>query len=114
MPEIKIINENPITMAEVREYLEAKKKSKKELNFRENKSSAYINSFVKIKDKDAEALKKELETLDIVRLKDKHIVKLVDMLPKTLDELRMILSGDEITLKTEDLNKISDIIKKYV
>ena len=113
MTEISIVEEKPISLAEVREHLEEKKKGKKELNFRENKSLAYITSFAKIKTKEAEELKKELEKLDITRLKEKYIVKIIDLLPKTLDELKIILSGEEVTLKSEDLNKIIEIVKKY-
>lgn len=113
MTEISIIEEKPISMAEVKDYLDDVKKTKKELNFRENKSLVYINTFAKIKPKDAEELRKGLEKLDITRLKEKYIVKIIDLLPKNLDELKMILSGEEVTLKSEDLNKIIEIVKKY-
>lgn len=113
MTEISIIEEKPMSMAEVRDYLEDLKKEKKELNFRENKSLTYINTFVKIKSKDAEKLKEELSKLDIARLKEKYIIKIIDILPKNIDELRMILSGEEVTLKSEDLNKIIEIVNKY-
>ena len=111
--EISIIEEKPISISELKEYLDEKKKGKKELNFRENKSLVYINSFIKLKDKEASELRKELEKLEIARLKEKNIIKIVDLLPGTLDELKLILIGEELTLKTEDLNKIIDIIKKY-
>lgn len=113
MPELIVVEEKPMSMAEVKEFLEEKKKEKKELNFRENKSLVYINSFIKAKSKEAENIKKDLEKLEITRLKDKHIIKIIDMVPKSVDELKVILSGEELTLKSEDLNKIIEVINKY-
>ena len=113
MVEISVIEEKPVSMAELKEFLDSKKKEKKELNFRENKSLEYINSFVKLKKDKALELKKELESLDVIRLREKHIIKLIDLVPTEIDDLKMIFSGEGVTLKSEDLNKIIDIIKKY-
>jgi len=114
MPEISIKEEMPLSLAEVKDFLDSKKKDKKELNFRENKSLEYINSFSVLKKDKAESLKKELNELEMARLKEKQIVKIVDLLPKNVDDLKIILSGEDITLKAEDLNKIVETVKKYV
>ena len=49
--------------------------------------------------------------LNISRLKDKHINKIVDLLPNDVDDLKSILSGENLTLKQEDLTKIVETIK---
>jgi DNA-directed RNA polymerase subunit F len=51
-------------------------------------------------------------SLNMQELKDKHINKIVDILPKNIDDLRSVLSGENLTLKQEDLDKIVETIKK--
>lgn len=113
MPEIEIISENPLSLEEMKKNLEEIKKRDKELSFRAKKTEEYINAVTKNKLKKSEELKKELESLDIIRLKSKHIAKLIDTLPRDIDSLRMIFTGEAITLKQEDLAKIIEVINKY-
>ena len=111
MAEIKIVNEKPISLFDMKKNLEEIKKRDKELNFRAKKTDEYLNSVVKIKK--YKELYEELETLDVLRLKDKHIIKIIDILPINLDSVRMIFSNEPITIKQEDLQKICDTVKKY-
>jgi len=100
-------------MEEMKHQLEEIKKRDKELGFRAKKTEEYLNVVTKGKCKKPEELKKELENLEILRLKPKHIVKLLDTLPQDLDSLRMIFSAETLALKQEDLPKILEVIKKY-
>ncbi len=112
MSDIEIIQENPLSLTELKDKIEEIKKREKELNFRSKKTEEYLKS-LKIKDKKAKELKKELETLDILRLKPRNIIKIVDILPKDQDSLRFLLSEENITLKQEDITKIISIVKKH-
>ena len=111
MPEIEIISENPIALTELREKLKEIKKRDKELTFRANKTLEYIEVFSTLKAEKAAALKKEIMNLNIGRLKERHIVKVIDVMPKDLDSVKAVFSGENLTLKSEDLNKILDILK---
>lgn len=113
MSELDIISEIPLTSADVKFRLEAIKKEKKELNFRAEKVLEYVNSFVTIKEKDLEEIKKELNTLGIGRLKDKHIVKIIDIMPEDIESLKIIFTGENLTLKQDDLTKILEVTKKH-
>ena len=114
MSQVDVITETPLTMVEIKSKLDAQKKEKKELNFRAEKVLEYVNSFVKLKPKDIEAAKKDLNDLGILRLKDRHIIKIIDVMPVDLESLRIIFTGENLTLKQDDLNKILEVIKKYV
>ena len=114
MAELNIIKENPLTMAEMREKLEDIKKRDKELGYRGKKVEEYLSIIKKQKIKTVEALKKDLEKLDITRLKEKHIAKISDIMPLDLDSLRTIFAAEPITLKQEDLQKVLDVVKKHV
>lgn len=112
MGNFKIINEKPVTMAELKNKLKEIEKRKKELSFRANKTKEYINSFDIQKTKETQALAKKIEELNIPRLKERHIVKIIDIMPKDLDSLKTVLSGETITVKEDDLKKILEVVKK--
>ena len=108
MANIKILEERPITISEVKERIwENKNPIPKGI-----KTLAYLKSVSTLKEKKALELKEELEKLGLARLKDKHIVKLIDIMPTDMDSLKVILSQD-VTLKQEDLQKILEVLKSY-
>ena len=98
-------------MSELKDKLEEIKKRDKELTFRGQKVDDYLKKVSRFKK--YKEIQKELEKLDIPRLKEHHIVKIIDVLPKDLDSLRTMLVGENLTLKQEDLTKIVDVVKKY-
>lgn len=71
----------------------------------------YLDKFSSLKPEKAKELREELEELDILRLKDKHIVKIIDILPETASEINKISPG--LALDEEENNKILEIVKKY-
>lgn len=110
MAEIKIVNEFPVSMAELKEKLNLIKKEKRELSFRANKTLEYLNNFAKMSIKDVEGIKKKLKGLDITRLNEKHIAKIIDVMPSDIDSLRLIFAG-ETSVKQEDLEKVLECLK---
>ena len=110
----KIIQEDPISLYELEKEIKAIKKRDEEMNIRSKKTEEYLQDFVSIKLSEAEELQKELESLNVPRLKTTHIIKLVDTLPDTPEEVKIVLQGYTITISKENLNKIAGAIKKYV
>lgn len=107
----KIISETPIDLSTLKRELEKIKKRDKELNFRATRTEEYLQHFDTLKS--SEELSKKLDTLKIPRLKKIHIIKIADILPKTLDELKVILQGYTITVNSENLKKIVDTVNKF-
>lgn len=114
MSEEMLISERPLTMVELAEDLDNLEKTEKELNFRSNKTKAYLKQFVKLKLKDSKELAKKIESLNISRLKERQIVKIVDMLPESVDEIKMLMVGETTTVTDENMKKIIDVVKEYV
>lgn len=108
MASFKIIKENPVTMAEVKDELSKIQKKVGELNFRSNKTYAYLQEFSKLSTKKSKELFEEILKLEIPRLKEDHIVKIVDTLPKSAEEIKSLLSGFTITITNENAKKIAD------
>lgn len=109
--EIETIEQTPLSVSEVKERLEGIKKISKELNFRATKVYEYVNEFAKNKKKDVDAIYNKIEKLGIPRLKDRHIIKIIDVMPESVESLKAIMSGENTTLKADDLKKIFEVMK---
>jgi DNA-directed RNA polymerase subunit F len=108
---MEIIEQTPLSIHEMKEQVEMMKKRDKELNFRAKKVENYLSSTPKTKA--YKELKQSLISLGITRLREKHIALIVNILPEDIDSLRIILSGENLTLKQEDLDKIVETVKKH-
>jgi DNA-directed RNA polymerase subunit F len=109
---------NPVILEEatvpnfvVKETLLANQKEA-ELNFRANKTLEYLNMIPVIKKKDGEKLASELAKLEIPRMKELHIHKLIDVQPANVEEIKSVLSAYTITVTKENLEKIQEVLSK--
>jgi DNA-directed RNA polymerase subunit F len=109
----KVQSETPITMAELRSELARIKERDKELGFRGAKAEDYLNTFVKLSPEDSKKLQEEIEGLNIPRLGNDILIKLVDLLPKSVDEMKVILQAYHVTVTKENMQKIIDTIAKF-
>ena len=110
---ITVLNETPITAAEVKENLSKIKKANKELNFRAQKTEDYLNQIVSDSTKTLELVKK-LDGLKIPRLREEHIAKLADIKPVTEKDVKFVLQGYTITVTKENMGKIAKIVEEFV
>jgi len=108
----EIMSETPVTMAKLSEELEKIKKRDKELNFRAAKTEEYLGQFVKTKKIDE--LVEKINKLNIPRLREQQITKIIDVLPATVKDLKMILQGYTMTVSSENLKKIVDVINDFI
>src|SRR3989344_4834918 len=108
--DIDVIEQKPVTMAEVGEMLEDLKKNTKELGFRAEKVNNYINENSLVKKKDAENIYKNLEGLGISRLRDRHLIKLIDVMPEDVDSLKAVFAGEATSLKQEEFKDRKSVV----
>ncbi len=106
-----ILEETSVPLFVVKEALQANQKQG-ELNFRANKTLDFLNQVPMVKKKDGEKLMAELQKLEIPRMKDVHINKLVDTMPATVEEIKSVLSAYTITVSKENLDKIHEVLSK--
>ncbi len=100
---MSIKEERPITMAEVVASAGDSDKA--------GEVKKFIKGFNKMKVEKALEMFEELKALDLVRLKDEHIVKIVDFVPTDASELNKVVI--ELSLDQEEVTKILDITKKF-
>jgi DNA-directed RNA polymerase subunit F len=113
MPNPKIIEETAMNLVDLKADLEKIEARDKELNYRSNKSKEYIHHFVDLSMDKKNTLNKKLIDLDMVRLKDAHIIKIIDFLPKDVDELKVILQAYPVTMPKKDMESIIAIVKEF-
>ena len=106
--DIEIIEQRPVTLTELKNRLVEIKKEKKELKFRAEKVYTYAQDL--ISGKDTEELHKKLSSLGIQKLRERHITKIIDMLPEDADSLKAVFIGETTTLKAEEVKQIIDTI----
>jgi DNA-directed RNA polymerase subunit F len=98
-----IVEEKPISMAEVVSLVGESEKGEAIKKF--------IKGFNKMPIEKANEMKSELANLDLIKLKEAHIVKIVDFMPKDASELNKAIS--EVSLDQEEITKILDAVKKF-
>jgi len=99
-----IKNSEPVSMAEAIEYI-------KDNGEKDSEIIGFIKKFNKLKAKDAKELKQMLETFNNVKLKSDYIIKIIDTLPESSEELNKIFI--DVSLDEDETRKILDSIKKF-
>ncbi len=110
---VKITNEEPISIYDLQKSLADIKARDGELGFRAVKTEEYLQKFAKLSHKQADELKKKIEALAISRLKPEHISKLLDVLPADPEDVKLVLSAYSVTITNENITKIADVIKEF-
>lgn len=111
MPDIQILSETPINIHQLKKDLEKIKKRDGELNFRANRTEEYLQQIAT--HKNAEELFDKIIKLNIPRLKEQHVHKIIDIAPSTLNELKTLLQGYTITVNNESMKRIVDVINEF-
>lgn len=91
-------------MPEISEYLDKKIEKQGELG-------AFVKKFNELSVKDAKDLRKGITNLNILKIREDHLAKLIDLLPENQDDLNKIFTG--IGLDEDESKKILDEIKKF-
>ncbi|MBI2656151.1 hypothetical protein HYX03_00240 [Candidatus Woesearchaeota archaeon] len=112
MTGMQLVSENPMNSYQLRKELERIRKRDNELNFRANRTEDYLNQIAGLKD--ADKLFDKLVKLNIPRLKEQHIHKIIDITPTTLNDLKVVLQGYTITLNSESMKKIVDAVNEFL
>jgi len=99
-----IRNSTPLSMAESLEYLNLDRDSEK--NVRE-----FIKKFVKLTPKEAKELRKKLMDLNLIKMNETNICKLIDILPERPEEVNKIFV--DVSLDENETKQILDAIKEF-
>ena len=110
---VKVISKKPITIHEAREILE---KAVEEIPDVQQDSILkrtldYLNKFAKIDGEKARKIVNEL--IDKAGLSEEEAVEIVNLLPRSIEELRTLTVGWRKLYTTEQLQKILEILETH-
>lgn len=98
-----MINESKsVSMAEASEY--TKKTDETDM-------PAFIKKFTEVTHKQAKEFRKELEEISSMKINEKHISKVIDLLPEDNEALNKIFT--DVNLDEDETKKVIDTVKKY-
>jgi DNA-directed RNA polymerase subunit F len=90
-----------LSIAESKEIIEGEDKEIK----------GFLKKFVKLDIKKAREFREELENLDLMKVKEENIVKIIDLLPEDSMDINKIFV--DVSLDENEVNKILEVVKKY-
>ena len=112
--EPKTISQTPLSLVELRHEIERIRQRVKEPCIRVTRTEDYLNAFVEISPEQGKELNTAIGKLAINRLKDEHICKIIDLLPRTAGELKLIMQGYALSLTNEASNKIIELVNDFL
>ncbi|VVB61491.1 RNA polymerase Rpb4 [uncultured archaeon] len=83
---------------------------KMELGHEQKVTLDYLRNFAKVSKSDMEDAKKKLSELGV--LKEHQIIMLLNLLPKTKEDVEIIFQKERTTLTKDQIEKILEITKK--
>jgi DNA-directed RNA polymerase subunit F len=107
---MKIESEKFIAWPLIKKTLEKKEKDK-ELSYEQKNALEHLRKFTKISEKQAAEMAEELEKIE--RLKEKHIISIINHMPQDLEELRVLFANEIANISDDDKKKIISIVKKH-
>jgi DNA-directed RNA polymerase subunit F len=107
---MRVIETKPVGMPEAREIMSSREKDK-ELSYEQKLAMDHLNKFTKLSAADAKKFLEELSA--VLRMSEETKIQILNLLPKTAEELRMIFTRENFSLKDNETKKILEIVKKY-
>lgn len=99
-----IQNRDPLSSSEAIEIIKKNGKEDSDL-------AGFLKNFVKIDLKKAQELKEKLKGLDIMKLKKEQIVKIIDIMPESAEDLNKIFT--DMGLDENETKSVLDTIKEF-
>ncbi len=99
-----ILNRELISMVEAKEYLSKDNEKEAELK-------AFIEKFTDLNVQQAKDLREKISKLEIIKVKNEHISKIIDMLPEDPEDLNKIFT--DIGLDDDETKRILDVVKEF-
>lgn len=105
---MEIKNEKTVSWLDAKKILDDKEK-KRELAYEQKNALDHLRKFCKLSEKKYEKMFEELKRIE--KLKDKHIVNVINFMPDNQDQLRVLFANERAVLTDDDKKKILKIVK---
>ncbi|HEX9566408.1 MAG TPA: RNA polymerase Rpb4 family protein [Thermoplasmata archaeon] len=105
------MEESYVSLTELKVILEKEKAVRGELNPEQQYSLSHAALFARVPAEKVPAIVKEL--MEIPLMSPFNAVKIVDLMPTHLDDVRAIFAKERFSLSKEDADKVLEIVGKY-
>jgi DNA-directed RNA polymerase subunit F len=105
---MEVNNDKSANWIEVKKIL-MKREKKKELGYEQKNALEHLRKFCKLSESKIEKMLGELKKIE--KLKDKHLMNIVNFLPENSEELRILFANERVVLTDDDKKKILKIVK---
>jgi len=113
---MEILKEKNLSLSEVRNMLDKIRKEyferDEELSYEQKRALNHARKYAKLNLKDTRELMKKLSELEL-KLTEEQIVKICDLLPETVDDMRAIFAKERFKYSEDEIKKILDIVDQY-
>jgi len=102
-------DEKVVSWAEAKKIL-AEKEKNRELVYEQKNALEHLRKFSKAPEKKYEKMVEELRGIE--KLKERHIVSILNFMPDNQNELRVLFANERLVLTEDDKKKILKIVKE--
>ncbi len=106
-----LIDIEPISLTEVKDILQ-ERKAEKELNYEQEVTLKYAESFARLTKKQLESLIKSLEEYSFLKENKELLYQIIMVLPTSVEQLKLIIPK-EVEVSEDDLKGIVEKTKKH-
>ncbi len=103
----RTLRETPVTIAEALEILE----KQGELEASQRMARDYAQKFSRVNAEKARKMKEEL--LKLGKLSERHVVMIIDLMPKKKTDIELLFARERVKLDDKDCEAILQILEKY-
>ena len=107
---MEIREEKPVSLPQLKKYVASIAKRDEEKSHRVQRMVDYLSMFNAAHFKQVEQLIKNLQALELPRMKEQHIYKLAELMPKTPEDAKLVLQGYPLIVSAENLKKIAQVV----
>ncbi|MBI4362320.1 MAG: RNA polymerase Rpb4 family protein [Euryarchaeota archaeon] len=107
----QVLSEEPLTLAEVKELLNARHEADEELKYEKRRAIEHANRFAKTPAPNSRAVVEELKGLP--KMKADIAIRIADLMPRNRDEVRAIYAKERFTLSEAEMDNILETVKKH-
>ncbi len=105
------MEESYVSLTELKVILEKEKAARGELNPEQQYSLSHASLFARVPPEKVPLIVKEL--MEIPMMSPFNAVKIADLMPTHLDDVRAIFAKERFSLSKEDADKVLEIVGKY-
>lgn len=113
---MNIMEKKYVTIAETKNVLDKTRKRYKEAEmemlYEQKRALDHANKADNLNFRDSTSMIKKLSELEL-ELNEDQIVKIVDLLPETVDDVRAIFAKERFKYGEDEIKKVLDVVAQY-